>query len=92
MCVRVDRIRKLMRAELRTIAIPYSRIVYLLITIILMVTFISCSGSRIVIPAITDIPTENYHTGKFVWHDLITDQVPAVKEFYNQLSQTTVKI
>ncbi|TNF45187.1 MAG: VOC family protein, partial [Epsilonproteobacteria bacterium] len=32
--------------------------------------------------AITENPTGEYHPGKFVWHDLITDDVSAAKRFY----------
>jgi uncharacterized protein len=32
--------------------------------------------------AITETPTGKHHTGKFVWHDLLTDDVVKAKEFY----------
>jgi len=33
-------------------------------------------------PAITKIDTHTYYPGKFVWHDLITDDVASAKTFY----------
>ena len=36
----------------------------------------------ITLPPITEQPTENQHLGKFVWFDLLTDDVPAAKKFY----------
>ena len=38
--------------------------------------------NRTVLPAITKTDTNRYHTGKFVWHDLITDDVASAKTFY----------
>lgn len=35
-----------------------------------------------VLSAITKIPTGKHHTGKFVWHDLVTDDVAKAKQFY----------
>jgi len=52
--------------------------------------FIGCSDkstpapkkNKIVLPAITKTDTNRYSTGKFVWHDLITDDVASAKTFY----------
>jgi len=30
-------------------------------------------------------PTEVYHQGKFVWHDLLTSDVATAKKFYGEL-------
>ena len=38
-----------------------------------------------VLTPITKTPTRNYHPGKFVWHDLLTPDVAASKEFYGKL-------
>ena len=38
--------------------------------------------NRTVLPAITKTDTHRYYTGKFVWHDLITDDVVSAKTFY----------
>ncbi|MDX2479145.1 MAG: VOC family protein [Desulfuromusa sp.] len=40
---------------------------------------------RLELPPVTDIPTGIHHQGKFVWNDLITDDVAAAKSFYGQL-------
>jgi uncharacterized protein len=45
----------------------------------------SCSQKVLVVPAVTDTPTAQYFPGKFVWHDLMTNNVPAVKQFYGEL-------
>ena len=37
------------------------------------------------LPSITTTPTGKYHPGKFVWHDLVTDDVSKAKEFYAAL-------
>jgi predicted enzyme related to lactoylglutathione lyase len=37
------------------------------------------------LPTITDDRDGNYIYGKFVWHDLVTDNVPAARDFYGQL-------
>jgi len=34
---------------------------------------------------VTDSPTGVHHPGKFVWNDLLTDNVAAAKDFYGQL-------
>jgi len=45
----------------------------------------ACSKKGIIVPAVTDTPTGTYHTGKFVWFDLLTNDVEAVKTFYGEL-------
>lgn len=42
----------------------------------------SCAGR---VPPITDSPTDRYQYGKFVWADLVTNDLPAVKRFYGEL-------
>jgi predicted enzyme related to lactoylglutathione lyase len=54
-----------------------------LILCLLIVT--ACAGQRPTIPAVTPNPTGTYHIGKFIWFDLLTDDVPAVKAFYSEL-------
>ena len=45
------------------------------------------SGSSIAgrLPPITASPTDEYHPGKFVWHDLLTSDVESAKVFYGTL-------
>ncbi len=38
-----------------------------------------------VLVPVTDSPTEIHYPGKFVWNDLLTDNVSSAKEFYGQL-------
>ncbi len=40
---------------------------------------------RLELPPVTDTPTDEHHPGKFVWNDLLTDNVDAAKDFYGQL-------
>ena len=44
-----------------------------------------CSSLGSTIPSITPSPTETYHVGKFVWFDLLTNDVPGTKRFYGEL-------
>jgi predicted enzyme related to lactoylglutathione lyase len=54
---------------------------------------IGCTGAntlapkqdKLVLPAITKTATEKHYSGKFVWHDLLTDDVDKAKEFYSGL-------
>ena len=34
---------------------------------------------------INQTPTNEFHPGKFVWRDLMTDDIPASKKFYSEL-------
>jgi len=38
-----------------------------------------------VLVPVTDAPTRIHYPGKFVWNDLLTDNVPAAKDFYGRL-------
>ncbi|MFQ5582862.1 MAG: VOC family protein [Calditrichia bacterium] len=44
-----------------------------------------CATHKIVVPPITQQTTVQYHPGKFVWHDLLTQNVSAAKKFYGGL-------
>jgi hypothetical protein len=41
--------------------------------------------SNLVLTPVTDTPTGIHHQGKFVWNDLLTDNVETAKDFYGQL-------
>jgi len=41
--------------------------------------------SRLALTPVTDPPTGIHHQGKFVWNDLLTDDVATAKDFYGQL-------
>lgn len=56
-----------------------------LIVLFISGVFFSCSQKEMTVPPVTKIPTGEYHTGKIVWHDLLTDDVESVKKFYGEL-------
>jgi len=45
----------------------------------------ACTGQQVIVPAIAPNPTDVYHVGKFVWFDLLTNDVPGTKQFYGEL-------
>jgi predicted enzyme related to lactoylglutathione lyase len=48
--------------------------------------FISgCSPKLPIVPPINTVSTNENHPGKFVWRDLMTDDIPSVKKFYSEL-------
>jgi len=57
------------------------------ITLILSLFVISACASTQTpsLPAITSNPTGQYQTGKFVWFDLLTEDVPKAQRFYKEL-------
>lgn len=57
----------------------------LFISLLTAVLISSCASSRIVVPPVTTKSTGVHHAGKFVWHDLLTNDVSAVKKFYAAL-------
>ena len=44
-----------------------------------------------VLPSITSSATAQWHQGKFVWHDLLTDDLQAAREFYGDVFGWTFK-
>jgi predicted enzyme related to lactoylglutathione lyase len=58
----------------------------LLLLVPLVLAATACaSGGRGHIPPLTLEPTGTYTVGRFVWYDLLSDDVPAVKQFYGTL-------
>jgi predicted enzyme related to lactoylglutathione lyase len=51
------------------------------LAILLLLTALSGCGTIRVTP-VTTPPTDVFHTGKIVWHDLLTPDVQAAKDFY----------
>jgi predicted enzyme related to lactoylglutathione lyase len=45
----------------------------------------SCSPNYPKVPPIMASPSGEYHPGKFVWYDLMTTDIQAVKKFYGEL-------
>lgn len=57
-----------------------------LLTLLFFVILVfSCSPDLPIVPPINEIPTGESHPGKFVWRDLMSDDIPAVKNFYSEL-------
>jgi len=55
---------------------------------VLVVTLSSAcasTGARVDLPPVTQTPTNRWHTGQFVWHDLVTEDAEAAKSFYGAL-------
>jgi len=54
---------------------------------ILSIIFVllGCAQREIIVPPITKTPTNIKLNGKIVWHDLLTDDVESVKDFYSGL-------
>lgn len=53
--------------------------------IIIALFLYSCSPDLPKVPPINQAPTNEFHPGKFVWWDLMTDNLPEVKKFYSGL-------
>jgi len=62
---------------------PRSAAFFSLMLCLAMVT--ACTGRQAIVPAITPNPTGIYHVGKFVWFDLLTNDVAGTKRFYGEL-------
>ncbi len=60
--------------------------------ILLTIIFVySCSPDLPKVPPINATPTNEFHPGKFVWRDLMTDDVASVQKFYSGLFGWTFK-
>jgi predicted enzyme related to lactoylglutathione lyase len=57
----------------------------ILVLIAISLYFWSCTPELPIVPPINTAPTGEYHPGKFVWYDLMTNDIPAVKSFYAEL-------
>ncbi len=56
-----------------------------LIFLSLLSIIFSCSSDLPIVPPINTTPTNEFHLGKFVWRDLMTDDISLVKKFYSEL-------
>lgn len=62
-------------------------------TVSLSILFTGCTGvkmpsfekEQVPLVAITDAPTGKHYSGRFVWHDLITDDASKARDFYADL-------
>jgi uncharacterized protein len=57
----------------------------LIIFVLSLTLLVACGRNSVRVPTITDDRDGNYLYGKFVWHDLVTDDVPAARDFYGKL-------
>lgn len=58
---------------------------YILILFTVSLFLYSCSPDLPIVPPINSVPTGESHPGKFVWYDLMTNDIPSVKNFYSEL-------
>jgi predicted enzyme related to lactoylglutathione lyase len=59
------------------------RICFFVLSFLLFIS--GCSPELPIVPPINAVNTNEYHPGKFVWRDLMTDDIPSVKNFYSEL-------
>ena len=72
----------------QTCSKTYISIAMIKITVIILSFFLifnSCSPDLPIVPPINTAPSGESHPGKFVWKDLMSDDIPAVKKFYSEL-------
>ena len=62
------------------------------LSFITLFIFLSCSPDLPVVPPINGVPTGELHPGKFVWRDLMTDDIPSVKKFYTFLCESLKQV
>jgi len=55
------------------------------LVLVLMVAIFTGCTKRVEVPPLTPSPTNTNHIGKFVWFDLLTDDVETAKQFYGEL-------
>jgi len=60
------------------------RISFPVFAVVVVGLFSGCT-SRVVVPPLTSSPTNVEHVGKFVWYDLLTDDVDAARAFYGEM-------
>ena len=56
-----------------------------IILLLVLCYFSACTSTQLVVPPVTTTPTNDFKVGKFVWYDLLTNDVLAVKTFYGGL-------
>lgn len=52
---------------------------------LLALSFYSCAPDLPIVPPICSAPSGEIHPGKFVWYDLMTNDISSVKSFYGEL-------
>jgi predicted enzyme related to lactoylglutathione lyase len=60
-----------------------------LVMVLALLLLAGCAAGKkstsLVLTPVTDTPTGIHHQGKFVWNDLLTDDMETAREFYGQL-------
>ena len=56
-----------------------------LILFVCLLILYSCSPDLPIVPPINKVATKEFHPGKFIWKDLMTDDLEAAKKFYSGL-------
>ena len=64
---------------------PFNLVKVILISLPILFLFTNCSPDYPKVPPISASPSGESHPGKFIWYDLMSTDVAAVKEFYGQL-------
>ncbi len=67
---------------------PFKHTCRSIIPVLLIVSlglFSACADRVVELPAISPTETRRHQPGRFVWHDLVTDDLPAAKRFYGSL-------
>ncbi|HGY54600.1 MAG TPA: VOC family protein [Caldithrix abyssi] len=62
-----------------------NRVVTIILIFSAALIFQNCTSAKLTVPAVVQQPTGKYLYGKFVWRDLLTYDVSAVKKFYGEL-------
>ncbi len=73
------------KKKINSISYQPVKLFYSLTLLFIILLMSSCSQKVLIVPAVTETPTTQYFPGKFVWHDLMTNNVPVVKQFYGEL-------
>ena len=63
----------------------YAAIGFILIPFMLMGCATTNAPIKLKLTPVTDTPTGIHHQGKFIWNDLLTEDVAAAKDFYGKL-------
>lgn len=54
-------------------------------TLLVALLAVGCTAITVNLPPITETPTDERHSGKVVWHDLLTNTPEASRRFYGEL-------
>lgn len=74
------------KEDMNGAAFSTSKIYMVILALIVAgVTMAGCSKRQIIVPKVTENPSDLRLTGKFVWYDLFTHDLPAAGRFYHEL-------